>query len=178
MTPVQTFPPSTLQRLRLLYLLCLAVLTVSSIGIFVMRSMEMSGVSFSEVGTVLSAIILKTHYGSMWLLRLTSLFCAWAIWWAGKRHMTSRFPGYSLLFAAVVIAFSRSSSGHLADFGDFSVQQCETRLQVETGQRTVPGFQFDTLDFGLASIGADRVGRDRRRPTCRYRSSPERHSSR
>jgi len=126
MTPVsigQTFPPSTLQRLRLLYLLCLAVLTVSSIGIFVMRSMEMSGVSFSEVGTVLSAIILKTHYGSMWLLRLASLFCAWAIWWAGKRHMASRFPGYSLLIAAVVIAFSRSSSGHLADFDDFSVQQ-------------------------------------------------------
>ncbi len=155
MTPVQTFPPSTLQRLRLLYLLCLTVLTVSSIGIFVMRSMEMSGVSFSEVETVLSAIILKTHYGSMWLLRLASLFCAWAIWWAGKRHMTSRFPGYSLLIAAVVIAFSQSSSGHLADFGDFSVQQIGDWLHLLAVSCWVGSLVAITFLFPLSSVGIE-----------------------
>ena len=131
MTPAdkgQTFSPAVFQRLRLLYLSTLTVLCISSIGILIMRSMEMSNVSFSEVGMVLPTILLKTHFGSMWFLRLAGLFCAWVIWWTGKRLMASRFPGYSLLIVAGVIAFSRSSSGHLADFGDFSAQQISAWL--------------------------------------------------
>jgi putative copper export protein len=119
----QAFPPTFFQRLRLLYLFCLSILSISSVGILVMRSMEMSGLGLSDVGSALPTVLLKTHFGRMWFLRQAGLFCAWIVWWTGKRHMASRFPGYCLLIAAGVIAFSRSSSGHLADFGDFSIQQ-------------------------------------------------------
>jgi putative copper export protein len=117
------FPATAWPRLHGLYLLCLAMLTASSSGMLVLRSMEMSGVGFSEVRMVLPTILLKTHFGSMWLLRLAGLFCSWMIWWAGKRHPASRLMACSLFITAGIISFSRSSSGHLADFGDFSVQQ-------------------------------------------------------
>ena len=158
MSPVsadQTFPPPVFQRLRRLYLLCLVVLTASSIGILVMRSMEMSGVGFPGVGTVLPAVVLKTHFGGMWLLRLAGLFCAWVIWWAGKRHMASRFPGYSLLIAAAVIAFSRSSSGHLADFGDFSVQQIGDWLHLSAASCWIGSLVAIAFLFPRSRVGIE-----------------------
>jgi putative copper export protein len=126
----RAFPPTVFQRLHLLYFFCLSTLSISSIGIFVMRSMEMSGLGLSDVGSALPAVLLKTHFGRMWFLRLTGLFFAWIVWWTGKRHMILRFPGYCLLIGAGVIAFSRSSSGHLADFGDFSIQQLNDWLHL------------------------------------------------
>jgi len=151
----QTFPPPVFQRLRRLYLFCLAVLTTSSIGILVLRSMEMSGVGFPEVGTVLPAIVLKTHFGSMWLLRLAGLFCAWLIWGTRKRHMDSRFPSYSLLIAAAVIAFSRSSSGHLADFGDFSAQQIGDWLHLSAVSCWVGSLVAVAFLFPLSRVGIE-----------------------
>jgi putative copper export protein len=119
------FTPLVLQRLRRLYLFCLAVLLISGLGILILRSMEMGGVGISEIETVLPTVLLKTHFGGMWMLRLAGLLGAWAIWWAAKRRMASAsyFWAGGLLLAAVIIAFTRSSSGHLGDFGDFSTAQ-------------------------------------------------------
>ena len=118
-----TYPKMFLERLRRLLMVCLTVLVISSFAGLVQRSTEMSGVGVTAIFPVLPTVIFKTHYGRMWLLRLAGLFAAWVVWWAGRRHIGSRLIAAFLLSAGAVIAFSRSASGHPADFGDLSPQQ-------------------------------------------------------
>ena len=90
------------------------------------RSMEMSGVGVTSILPVLPTVLFRTHYGSMWFLRLAGLSVAWVgsqYGWYGKRRMGSRYVDIFLLCAVATIAFSRSASGHPADFGDLHPQQ-------------------------------------------------------
>ena len=118
-----SYPKEFLDRLRRLLMVCLAALVISSIAGLVQRSIEMSGIGFTAILPLLPTIIFKTHYGSMWLLRLAGLFVAWVVWWANRRHMGSCLFDIFMLCAGAAIAFSRSASGHPADFGDLSPQQ-------------------------------------------------------
>jgi len=117
------YPDIFLLRLRRLLLSCLLALVVSFVFGFVLRVMEMSGVGLTGVLPVTPSILLKTHYGSMVFVRTGGLVMAWTIWGASRRHMASRYFASLLLVAGVAVAFSRCASGHLADFGDISVQQ-------------------------------------------------------
>jgi putative copper export protein len=151
----RTFPQPVYQGLRKLYLLCLVVLIASSIGLLVLRSMEMSGVGPAEVGSVLPTVLGKTHFGSMWFLRLAALFTAWVIWWATKRYMTSRLVACSLLSLAGIIGFSRSSSGHLADFGDFSIQQISDWLHLAAVSCWIGNILAIAFLFPLSRVGRE-----------------------
>lgn len=117
------YPDLFLLRLRRLLLFCLLALVVSSTFWFVLRVMEMSGVGLTKVLSVAPLILLKTHYGSMVFIRIGGLVMAWAIWEVSRGRLASRYVAALLLIAGVIIAFSRCASGHLADFGDLSVQQ-------------------------------------------------------
>jgi putative copper resistance protein D len=116
-------PAVFFHRLRRLLMICMVAIVISSIANLAQRTVEMSGSGVAEMLPLLPTVIFKTHYGSMWLLRMGALTVAWAVWWVGQRHMDSRFIAALMLFAGAAIAFSRSASGHAADFGDLSPQQ-------------------------------------------------------
>jgi putative copper resistance protein D len=110
-------------RLYRLFGVCLPAVAISSICILVQRSVEMSGAGLGAILPVMPAVVLKTHFGGMWLVRLAGVAAAFAALWTGRRYSGSRLNAALLFFAGVIIAFARSASGHAADFDDFSPQQ-------------------------------------------------------
>ena len=111
------------KRLRLLIFVCLAALVVSSFSGLVQRSIEMSGVGITSVMPMLPTVLRRTHYGSIWFVRIAGIAAAWMVMLALGRRTASRFSALLLLLAGSAVAFSRSASGHPADFGDLSLQQ-------------------------------------------------------
>jgi putative copper resistance protein D len=110
-------------RLRRLLMLCLIVLVISSISNLIQRTMEMSGLGIAAVPPLLPAVLFKTHYGKIGLLRAGGIGLALAIWFIGRRHLNSHFVAVILFCASAAIAFSRSATSHAADFGDLSLQE-------------------------------------------------------
>jgi putative copper export protein len=110
-------------RLRRLLMLCLIALVISSIGNFIQRTMEMSGLGIAEISSVLPTVLFKTHYGMIGLVRSGGLGLALVVWFFGRRHLNSRFVAVFLLCASAAIAFSRSATSHAADLGDLSLQE-------------------------------------------------------
>jgi putative copper resistance protein D len=115
------FPPLFQLRGQRLIMICLVTLIVSTLGGVVLRGMEMTGLGLRQVSPALPTILLKTHYGDMIFLRVEGLAAAWVVW--GINRGRSRLGALLMLAAGMTIAFSRSDSGHLADFGDLSIQQ-------------------------------------------------------
>jgi putative copper resistance protein D len=118
------------ERLYKLLGVCLPAIIISSICVLVQRSVEMSGSGIAAILPVLPTVVMKTHFGTMWLIRLAGVFVACALWWAGGRRSGSRLFASLLLTAGAVIAFTRSASSHAADFGDFSPQQLSDWLHL------------------------------------------------
>jgi putative copper resistance protein D len=117
------YPQVFLHRLRRLVIICLSLLVVSTIiGLFG-RGMEMSGFGFTDSLPLLPTVVFKTHYGSMWLLRVAGLSSAWIVLITAKVHTGPRLFGAFLLLAGATLAFARSATGHPADFGDLSPKQ-------------------------------------------------------
>lgn len=117
------YPEIFTDRLRRLLLICLAGLTISSFAVLVQRTLGMSGRDFGDVFQVLPKVIFRTHYGAMWIVRVAGLMVGWFVYLAGRRHMDSRIIAVLMLWSGATIAFSRSGSGHPADFGDLSPHQ-------------------------------------------------------
>ena len=117
------YPQALLDRMRRLIVICLLMLVISTIFGLLGRGMEMSGLGLASALPLLPTVVFKSHYGSMWLLRVAGLIAAWVILIAGRRYIGSRLFGGLLLLAGAAIAFSRSASGHPADSGDLSPQQ-------------------------------------------------------
>jgi len=112
-----------LGSLRRLLLFCLIALVISSIGNLMQRTMEMSGLGMTAVPALLPAVLFKTHYGKIGLLRAGAIGLALAISFISRRHLNSRFVAVILFCASAAIAFSRSATSHAADFGDLSLQE-------------------------------------------------------
>ncbi len=110
-------------RMRRFLIVSLVLLLVGSADNLIQRAMEMSGLGIISIFPLLPTVIFKSHYGSMWLVRLFGLLAAWIIALVGRRWTDSRLFGLLLFCAGAIIAFSRSASGHPADFGDLSTQQ-------------------------------------------------------
>jgi putative copper export protein len=120
---VEETSPPFVESLRRLLMFCLLALVMSSIGNFVQRTMEMSGLGITAILPVLSTVLFKTHYGRIGLVRSAGLGLALVICFFGRRHLNSRFAAVFLLCASAAIAFSRSATSHAADFGDLSLQE-------------------------------------------------------
>jgi putative copper resistance protein D len=101
----------------------LAALLVSSAGTLIGRAMRMSGLPLSELLPVLPTVLFHTHYGRLWLIRLAALTALGIGWWAGGRRLQGRvIPGW-MLGGGVLIALTRSMSGHAADWGDLTLPE-------------------------------------------------------
>jgi len=112
-----------LARLWLLLLACLAVLVLSSVIGLIQRAAEMSGRPHGEVFSILHAVLFNSHYGQAWLARVFALVMLWVGWLLGRRKLDSRAVPVFMLVGAVLIALTRSASGHGADAGDLSLPE-------------------------------------------------------
>ncbi len=112
-----------LARLWLLLLACLAVLALSSVIGLIQRAAEMSGRPHGELLSILHTVIFNSHYGQAWLVRVFALVMLWVGWLLGRRKLDSHAVPVFMLIGAVLIALTRSASGHGADAGDLSLPE-------------------------------------------------------
>lgn len=120
---VLNFSVPEVLRVRLWRLFAAGViaLTISSFtGLFV-RAMEMSDSPTSAILSVLPSVLLRTHYGHLWVARPVALAALWIGWWAGRRRLDSRAVSFFMLGSGAVIAITRSASGHAASGGYLSL---------------------------------------------------------
>jgi putative copper export protein len=97
------------------------VLAVSSITEFFLRTSEMSGAPVLTLISVLPAVLLRTHYGHIWIIRAAAIAVLWLGWHAGRRNLASLKPPAFILGTAAVIAITMSATGHASDLGDFTL---------------------------------------------------------
>ena len=107
-------------RLWRLFNAGVAVILACSVADLLIGTAEMSGSTILTLFPQLPTVMLKTHFGRVWLIRIVSLAAlslAANAWKTGRR---SRPRLYLLLGIVVIIAMTESASGHAADRGDFS----------------------------------------------------------
>lgn len=117
-------------RMWRLFGLALAVVFAGSAVELLLMASGMSGRPVSEVFPVLSTVLFRTHYGRVWIIRIVALFTLSFLFWAGLRYRDSRAFLVSALTLAVLIAATRSVSGHAADAGDFSMAEIMDWLHI------------------------------------------------
>jgi putative copper export protein len=120
---VRSNPESLGAALRRLLNAGVAVLFASSIvGLFV-RSAEMSGGTITGVLPVLPTILLGTHLGRAWILRIAAIIALALAIMASRRSRHPRLLEAVMLGCAVVVSAMDTASGHAADAGDFSLSE-------------------------------------------------------
>jgi copper resistance protein D len=100
-----------------------AALFASSILGLLVRASEMSGQPISGVLPALPTVVLRTHLGKVWIIRMAALALLAVAVEAGRRRPRSQRLPYLMLGCAIVISATESASGHASDAGDFSVSE-------------------------------------------------------
>lgn len=98
----------------------LALLTLSSFGIVLSRTLELNGGTWGTLWRDMRLALTVTHFGHVWWWRVPALAFLWLGWWVRMRHTGARWTGWPMLLAVAVIALTRSETGHPADHGDFT----------------------------------------------------------
>ncbi|MHB1565169.1 MAG: copper resistance D family protein [Acidiferrobacter sp.] len=111
-------------RLWRLLAIALGALTVSSLVLFVGRTVEMSREPLAMVGPILPMVARDTAFGQIWLIRPVVLLLLWLGWFIGRRQPAWGVATAAVMMAlAAVIAFTRSATGHPADQGQFTAPE-------------------------------------------------------
>lgn len=110
--------------------LTVAMLGLSSSVLLLTRTAEMSGLTVGASLPVVPTVLLKTHYGRVWLIRIAAVAVSCAVWLVGGRDLSARRYSICMFIAAAVIAATRSASGHAADAGDFSLPEISDWLHL------------------------------------------------
>lgn len=106
-------------RLRRLLGMALVVLTVTGFLLLAARALQMSRQPPGALPEVLPTVLMKTHYGRVWLIRTGALVGLWLGWWGLRRTGRTSLP--ALMFGgAAIMVWSYSATGHAADWGDFT----------------------------------------------------------
>ncbi|MDQ6959930.1 MAG: CopD family protein [Mariprofundaceae bacterium] len=118
----------------------IAGLTVMSIVMVLLRTMEMSGRAWNASFSSLPLVLLETHYGMTWFVRIAAITVLWSGWWWGvKKGIGLLFPEgknrlspflYAMLLAAACVVWSVSASSHAADWGDFTLTEWVSWLHI------------------------------------------------
>jgi putative copper resistance protein D len=117
------FRRNLLARMWRLLGIAAAAMIASSIGDLLVRAAEMSGQAFSRVFSVLPTVVLHTHLGHVWLIRIAALLFLLIALSAGRRRLESRAFMFFMLGLMAIISMTKSASGHASDAGDFSVSE-------------------------------------------------------
>ncbi|HSA77458.1 MAG TPA: CopD family protein [Nitrospirota bacterium] len=107
----------------LLFGVGIAGIMASGFADILVRAAEMSGKPLQAVLPVLTTVILKTHIGRIWLIRMAALILLSVTMITARRSRNSRAFLYFVLVFLVVISVTESASGHASDAGDFSVAE-------------------------------------------------------
>jgi copper resistance protein D len=100
----------------------LALLIVCAFAGLIARSVEMSGQPVSRIFPVLPLVLFKTHYGTVWLVRIGALVLL-AVAKTAVRYRDTRPFLVLMLVLALAVSMTSSASGHGADAGDFSLRE-------------------------------------------------------
>ncbi len=101
--------------------MAVVLLTLSSVGILLARTLEMEGSRWTGLLSALPIVLKVTHYGHVWVFRLPALALLWYGWRTIGQHQRRAWPGWLMVAAAAAIALTRSETGHPADNGDFTL---------------------------------------------------------
>jgi len=108
--------------LRRLELSSIVLVTLTNAGELILRTQIMSGGRFADIYGVLPVVILQTHFGTVWLVRM-GLIGLLTLVWVLRRTPAPRSGRVLMLSLAVtaLIALTTSLSGHAADWGDVTM---------------------------------------------------------
>jgi copper resistance protein D len=120
-----TFPGMTWR----LFGIALAIIFAGSTVELFLRAAGMSGRPVSAVFPVLSTVILQTHFGRVWIVRIAAILLL-SFFLGTGRHRDSRTFLVSALALALVISATKSASGHASDAGDFSAAEMMDWLHI------------------------------------------------
>jgi len=107
----------------------LGALTAMSVIGLLQRSAEMSGRPWGEVFSSLPPVLLETHYGMTWFVRIASIIVLWLFWCRRRKHAPRRVA-CAMLLAAACLAWTVSASSHGADWGDFTLAEWMWSLHI------------------------------------------------
>ena len=112
-----------IRRMRLLFVIGIAVVIAGSLCDLVLRAAEMSGAPVRSAVALLPAVVLRTHYGKIWLIRMAVLILIAVMLRTAKRSLDSPAVLALLFVSAAVIAMTESATGHAADAGDLTLAE-------------------------------------------------------
>jgi putative copper resistance protein D len=137
----------------------LAFLIAGSAAELIGRSVEMSGQPVSEIFSVLPLVLFKTHYGTVWLVRIGALILL-AVSKTVTRYRDTRTFLVFMLILGLTVSMTASASGHGADAGDFSIPEIMDWLHLIAA--CIWGGGLMVLTF---SVFPDLIGRDKLAPS-------------
>lgn len=117
-------------RLWCLLGLSLLVFTLTSVAGLILHTASMSEVSVWEAYPEIGTVLLKSHYGHLWLLRAAALLTLWITWGMRRRDAVSRLMPTMAVIALAVIALTLSASGHAGDDGILSLLSIANWLHI------------------------------------------------
>jgi putative copper resistance protein D len=112
-----------LRRMWLLFRVSVAVILAGSAADLISRASEMSGRPIEDLFPLMPVIILKTHFGLLWISRVMALIVTFLLATVSGRYRNSPGLLYVLVGLAVLIAWTESATGHAADKGDFTAPE-------------------------------------------------------
>jgi putative copper export protein len=156
--PMQTefsYQGNSISGMWQLFCFGLALLIGCAFVGLITRSVEMSGQPLSGILPVLPVVLFKTHYGTVWLIRIGALLLLAAAKAAVRYRDTRTFLMFMLVIA-LAVAMTSSASGHGADKGDFSLPEIADWLHLVAACLWGGGLMVLTF-----SVLPDLVGRQR-----------------
>ena len=156
------------QPFRRLELSAIVLVALASVGELILRTQMMRGGPLAEIRTVLPVVILQTHFGAVWLVRIGLIGLLILAW--GLRRTTapqSRRAIMLSLSATALIALTMSLSGHAAHWGDLTMPVLIDWIHLVAGsiwtgglfalgfllQRFVAPPDTEEVARGLAAVG-------------------------
>jgi copper resistance protein D len=112
-----------LARMWLLLAIGAAALFASSILGLLVRSSEMSGYAITGVLPVLPTVLLRTHLGHAWIIRMVAIVGLSVTIVAARVSRHPRLLLHVMVGCAVLVTAMDSASGHASDAGDFSAAE-------------------------------------------------------
>lgn len=108
------------RRLHGVLAAALALLSVTSFAELLARTVAISGMPLRALGHILPAVVTRTDFGHVWLVRITAVFLLWLVWSRLAPARRQPVTGWLLLVLAAIVAYTRSATGHAGDHGDFT----------------------------------------------------------
>jgi putative copper export protein len=96
----------------------IVLLALAGMAQFLIRVTVMTERPITEIASILPTILLRTHYGRLWILRTMMTVVLFAVWWLERKDRGTRTRTAVMLGLAAGIGLTRSLTGHAADWGD------------------------------------------------------------